>query len=402
MKRVMPRRTASSGAPVPYVATRAASVGRSVQTRPGLKQIAGDLDLAVSTVSHALRGDGTVSDDTRKRVREHAARVGYTANAHARRMRATSTAIIGLVIPDVVLTYSEFVQHLFRRVAQSGRELQVVLSEFDSDLEDHALRTLMGQRVDGILLKSSYRHMDEVPRAHAVRSLMASKTPTVVVGDEVRGSGLACCRTPTEVFARMLVADSIERGRPRIDWLFPVDLRRRPLSTLPQHRRALQAAEDEGRRLAGNNFRLRLRTLDQLADEAFAGFEPATPDEGYGNYINEGLPKWALRVGRAMTEAALADDDRPDTLICINDVIAAGAMSKAQEHGLSVPDDLLISTYHATVAGQLAPHPMTVAYVDPAAMAKATLSMLDAVIDGEQEPAADFQPRITTIGGLCG
>ncbi|MEM1011479.1 MAG: LacI family DNA-binding transcriptional regulator [Planctomycetota bacterium] len=390
----MSRRTTASQA-------SAARRSRSGTTeRPGLKQIAGDLDLAVSTVSHALRGDGTVSDDTRRRVREYAAQVGYTANAHARRMRATSTAIIGLVIPDVVLTYSEFVQKVFRLVAQTGRELQIVLSEFDADLEDHALRTLMGQRVDGVLLKSTFRHMEQVPDDHALRTLVASKTPAVVIGDELRGSGLPCCRTPTEVFARMLVADAIERGHKRVDWLFPLDLRRTPLESLPQHRRAIRAAEEEGQRLAGADFRLRLRTLDELPDDDVGDVDPPNGDEQFGTYLNESLPTRALKFGKALARRALAGPDRADVLICINDVIATGAMAAANEARLSIPRDVVIGTYHATVAGQLAPRPMTVAGIDPGEMARATLSTLDAVIAGKTSPAIDLSPQLTTIGGL--
>ena len=267
MKRIMATPSTTPAAAMP--AKRAAGRGvRNGLKQAGLKQIADDLNLAVSTVSHAIKGDGTIAEATRRRVREHAVRVGYTANAHARRMRSTSTRVVGLVIPDVVLTYNEFVQHAFRRVASTGRELQIILSEFQAGLEDQALRTLLEQRVDGILLKSTFRHWDEVPRDHALRTVIASGTPTVIVGDEVRASGLACCRTPTEVFGRMLAEHAIDAGRRRIEWLLPMHLSRTPLDQLPQHRRAIQAAEQVGRERLGDNFAIRVRTLDDLRVDA--------------------------------------------------------------------------------------------------------------------------------------
>jgi LacI family transcriptional regulator len=362
----------------------------------GLKQIAADLNLAVSTVSHALKGDGTLSDDTRKRVREHAARVGYTANAHARRIRSTGTRVIGLVIPDVVLTYNEFVQHAFRHVAKSGRELQIVLSEFDSNLEDQALKTLLEQRVDGILLKSCFRHIDEVPSDHALRTVMASETPTVIVGDEVRTSGLPCCRTPTEVYGRLLVERLISEGRRCIDWLLAVDLNETPMDTLPQHRRAIQAAEQQGRQMLGDDFVIRLRTLDELP--APAG-QPS-PLADYGNYINEGLPERGLTIGRRMAAAAMDETHPPDALVCMNDVIAIGAMRELTARGVDIPKDVAVATYHATTAAPMAFKPLLVVTPGPGSFAAKALSMLDLAIDGRDPGNDHAEAHLTLVGGI--
>ena len=361
----------------------------------GLKQLAEQLDLGVSTVSHALRGDGTVSEATRRRVREHAARVGYTANAHARRTRSRRTMIVGLVIPDVVGAYSEFVQHAFRQVAASGRELQVALSEFDAGLEDHALRTLMGQRVDGILIKSCFQHWDEVPAGHALRAVVASRVPAVIVGEEVRGSGLACCRTPTELHARMLVRHAVGAGHRRVDWLLPIDARAWPLDRLPQHKRAFAAAGDEGQRLAGRAFRLRLRTLDTLDS---AG--PAAAGGGdYGNYINESLPARGAAAGRALAAASLGGPAPATALICANDVTAIGAMHAAGRLGLEVPGDVLVGAYHATPAAHLAPAPLVVAAAAPEAVARHALGLLAQSAEGRDPPSGFPPPALSVVGG---
>ncbi len=394
MKRIMPRRAANDTTKLP--AHRAADPRRTPGGRTGLKQIADDLQLGVSTVSHAIKGDGTIAEATRRRVREYAASVGYTANAHAKKMRSTSTRVIGLVIPDVVLTYNEFVQHAFRRVAATGRELQIILSEFEPRLEDQALRTLLEQRVDGILLKSTYRHWDQVPHDHGLRTLIASGTPTVIVGDELRASGLPCCRTPTETYGRLLAEHAIDQGRRRIDWLLPVDLSKTPLEHLPQHRRAIQAAEQVGRERVGDRFRVRLRTLDELATDA----GPVSSFADYGNYINEGLPERGVWTGRQMAARSLAADEPADAMICSNDVVAIGAMRELIEQGRQVPGDVLMMTYHATTAAHLASRPLIVAGPGPGAFAAKALSMLDAAMDGLDPGNDAADAKLTTVGDL--
>ncbi|MGF1633289.1 MAG: LacI family DNA-binding transcriptional regulator [Phycisphaerae bacterium] len=369
-----------------------------LRRRPGLKQIAERLNLGISTVSHALKGDGTVSEDTRRRVNEYAVKIGYTVNANARRMRAGKTRVIGLIIPDVVLTYNEFVQHAFRHTASTGRELQIVLTEFDPDLEDKGIRSLLEQRVDGILLKSTFKHWDEVPAGHSLRILVATRVPTVLVGDEIRGSGLPRCRTPTEAQARLLVRDAVAKGHRHVAWFLPIDLREHPLDTLPQHKRAYLAARDEGAQLAGKRFTIRLWTLDQVPATSVA---TSTPEAAFLNYISESFPHQATHVGRQMVAAAFESGEPVDAIVCSNDIVAIGAMTELRRRGIRVPEEVLVSAYDATTACHLAPLPLTIALAWPEKVARHATGMLNCLIDGQKPKDDDCPtPTLSVVGGL--
>ena len=65
------------------------------------KDVADRLGLAVSTVGRALSDDPRISAETKARVAEVAAELGYTPSRAARMMRGTSSDVVGLMVPDI-------------------------------------------------------------------------------------------------------------------------------------------------------------------------------------------------------------------------------------------------------------------------------------------------------------
>ena len=66
-----------------------------------LKYLAKELNLAVSTVSRALRDEWDISVETRKRVQELAKKLDYTPNPYAGSLRRQSSQTIAVVIPEI-------------------------------------------------------------------------------------------------------------------------------------------------------------------------------------------------------------------------------------------------------------------------------------------------------------
>ena len=75
------------------------------------RDIAQRLQLSVSTVGRALADDERISEQTKLRVREAAAEMGYVGNRAARMMRGASSNIVGLVIPDIRNSFYVTVAH---------------------------------------------------------------------------------------------------------------------------------------------------------------------------------------------------------------------------------------------------------------------------------------------------
>ena len=75
--------------------------------RPTLKTIAAATGLAIATVSRALKDAPDIGEETKRRVRETAERLGYRPNRAGVRLRTGKTNVIALVLSaeaDVITT----------------------------------------------------------------------------------------------------------------------------------------------------------------------------------------------------------------------------------------------------------------------------------------------------------
>ena len=123
-----------------------------------LKDLAAELGLSQTTVSRALNGFPEVSEATRKRVVEAAHRLGYRADASARRLATGRSGAIGVALPlQRALHFgphvSEFLSGISERLAQ--HEIDIVVAPIDSDDELPAFRRLAAsRRVDAVVISA--------------------------------------------------------------------------------------------------------------------------------------------------------------------------------------------------------------------------------------------------------
>ena len=66
-----------------------------------LKKLAKELNLAVSTVSRALRDSHEISPQTKERVRALAEKWGFQPNPHASSLRQNKSRTIAVIIPEI-------------------------------------------------------------------------------------------------------------------------------------------------------------------------------------------------------------------------------------------------------------------------------------------------------------
>ena len=133
------------------------------------RDIAEHLQLSVSTVGRALADDHRISEQTKFRVRQAAAEMGYVGNRAARMMRGASSNVVGLVIPDIRNSFYATIAHeLSSNMRTHG--FQLMLSETDDDrvVELSHLRELSASRAAGVIIVPSAR-----PHSDSVRLLQA-------------------------------------------------------------------------------------------------------------------------------------------------------------------------------------------------------------------------------------
>ena len=117
------------------------------------KDVADRLGLAVSTVGRALSDDPRISAETKARVAEVAAELGYTPSRAARMMRGTSSDVVGLMIPDIRAGLHATIAHSLGE-ALRGSGFRVVLAETGNEpaRELEHVRGLSAARAAGAVI----------------------------------------------------------------------------------------------------------------------------------------------------------------------------------------------------------------------------------------------------------
>jgi len=125
----------------------------------GIRELAKHLNISIGTVSRALNGRGDVNPETRRRVLEAAAELGYSPNQSGRSLRQGSTNAIAFMLQTYsgAEMYGEpFFMGLFSGVQQAlgrhGLDLIVLLNTPDGDHEAQLRRVVERRLADGILL----------------------------------------------------------------------------------------------------------------------------------------------------------------------------------------------------------------------------------------------------------
>jgi len=111
-----------------------------------------------SSAARVLAGRGSSSPETRRRVEEAAARLGYRPNALAKAIKSGSSATIGAIIPDVATPFfSAVVRGLTDAARSAGFEVMVANSDNDPEIESRTIELLAEKRVDGIIVAPAFQ-----------------------------------------------------------------------------------------------------------------------------------------------------------------------------------------------------------------------------------------------------
>lgn len=275
-----------------------------------------------TTVSFILSGrEGfSLSDDTRRRVREAVAELGYRPHAGAQALATNRSGLIGL-LTDIAT--SPFAGGLIRGAQQvattAGKLLLIVPTEVGEGDAD-AVDRLLSRRVEGLVFATAaHRRVSLPPSVSEVPTVLAhcqdaSGTLSTIVPDEVSG-GI----TATE---RLLAA-----GHTRIA-LINLD---------PETLAAI------GRR-EGYEAALGAAGLPVRPELVMCGH--ATADGGYER-----------------TRELLELPDPPTGFFCATDRMAMGAYDAIKERGLSIPHDVAVVGFddQEVIAPYLRPALTTVA-----------------------------------------
>lgn len=226
----------------------------------GIRRLASELRLSIGTVSRALNDRPDVNPETRARVKEAAARLGYVPNQSGRSLRSGRTEIVAAVLPsiasvDVVLL--SVLEGMRRALHRRDLDLVLLFRGPEEQPLDHLKRIVQRRIADAVVLSHT------VPGDPRLAWLMDQRIAFVALG---RSAGLDGGRYVDFTFEAAAV-DVVRR--------FAADGHRRLALTMSEHASnsevlLLQAMRQEASRLgigagAVSVLRMRHGALSQAA-----------------------------------------------------------------------------------------------------------------------------------------
>jgi LacI family transcriptional regulator len=307
-----------------------------------IKDVAQSAGVSVATVSRVLNRLDVVSEDTRQRVSEAVAELGYIPHGGARSLSMRRTQCVGVVLPDL---HGEFFSELIRgidRVARlKGQHLLLTPSHDDAGELAEALRSMQG-RADGVLVMSP--HLD----AGVLRGNLPDSMPAVLMNTPRRG-------TPYSSF----IVDNHGGAAAMVRHLWSLG-----------HRRIAMISGPEGNFDADERLRGYVETLAQLAPRA-------KPLVLRGDFTEDS----GERAGREIA----AMRTRPQAVFAGNDMMAIGCLFGLAGAGLSVPGDVALAGFDDIPVARYVNPPLTTVRVRIAKLGESAFDRLMRAVERREK-----------------
>jgi DNA-binding LacI/PurR family transcriptional regulator len=188
----------------------------------GIKRLAQHLDISIGTVSRALNGKPDVNEETRKRVLEAAARLGYVPNQAGRALRQGATNSIGFMIESNDETEANsdnfflgVIGGLTGALLQHKLDLVVLPCSVNEDPHDYLKRIVARRLVDAVIISATQRG------DRRIELLNSARIPFIALGRTGGPDEHAWIDLDFEGVARSAVARLVARGHKEIAVAIP-------------------------------------------------------------------------------------------------------------------------------------------------------------------------------------
>lgn len=296
----------------------------------------------VSFVLNATPGK-LIPEETRKRVLDAAAALGYQPDLDAARLAKSARHIIGLVVRHSASIYSDaYIVRLIEGIAPVLNRKRcglVLLPCGAASRQSDILELVRGAGCDGVMITNTLEDDAGVP------ALSEAGIPAVVIGT-VRGSGWQI-DIDNRAAARVATQHVIAAGHTRIAMIVHA----------PE---AYHAARE---RLAG--FSLAITE---------AGLEDGDCPVVWADFSEES--------GRLAMQRLLRAQSRPTAVFAGNDAIAYGAYQAIREAALSIPGDVSVIGFDDDFPSRFLFPPLTTISLPAAALGERAAEMIVDLVTG--------------------
>jgi len=268
---------------------------------PTIYEVSKLAGVSLATVSRVTNKNPSVSDKTREKVLKAMKELGYHPNSIAQSLASNRSNSVGILVSELQgAFFGLMMAGIEEELREAGKHVIITPGHSEEDKEKDGIEFLLNRNCDAIIV-----HVEAVSDEYLTK-LCQGKTPVYIMSRYVEGLAENCIYLDNELGGYLATKEIIKQGHTDIAYIagqqFKPDARDRLLG----HKRAL----------AEHDLELNEKLLH------FGDFKETGGIDGVNHFIES--------------------KEHFTAIVCANDEIASGAMTRAREHGLSLPENLSI------------------------------------------------------------
>jgi len=257
-----------------------------------IKDVAKHARVSITSASYALNGNGTISEETRKRILDSADKLNYHPNAFARNLKNRKTGIIGVFIVSFGgLFYEEILEGIHDTILKTDYELIVCPKS------QTIQKVFTHRQVDGAIV------FDDRIKSELILKIASRRFPVVVLDRYLESEYVLPLLLDNQAGTREAFCHLYDQGARKIFYISGV-----------------WGSFDNTERM---NAFLAEADKNNLSVTCFNG--NFTEISGY-----------------TIANEIIASKNLPDAVFCANDQMAIGFLRAMSENGLRAPQDIAL------------------------------------------------------------
>lgn len=330
--------------------------------RPTLEDVAQAARVSTATISRSINEPEKVADSTRDRIQSVIDELGYTPNIGGRILASNRSNTVGAIIPTMAnAMFANGLQAFQQELATAGVTLLVASSGYNGDEELQQIRSLMAHGADGLLLIGDQRPKEST-------DFLAMRNIPYVISWCYKND-------PDRVFAGF---DNIRAA---------AEMTRHVLS-LGHQRIAMIAGNAKDNDRAKNRIQGVTRAVKSYGKDA--------------RLLKIIEADYSMENGGDAFEQLMALAEPPTAIVCGNDVLAAGAVVRAQRQGVKIPEDVSITGFDDINLATAVYPALTTVRVPHNEMGCCAAKLLLELVSGNEQPASvKFETQIIARESLA-
>ncbi|NLP34894.1 MAG: LacI family transcriptional regulator [Clostridiales bacterium] len=261
------------------------------------KDLARICGVSRTTVTRALHGTGRISQKTKEKILKAAKEYDYHPDLVARSLVKGKSMNIGVIVVDLRNQYFPIMINAMENCAKKHKYLlNITLHEGDKQIELDLIKTLVGHRVDGLIISS-------INEGEEFETMLENLSiPVVMIGHE-QAKNIPCVGTNEKLATTEATEYVISKGYEKIIFVLP----------------PLLNGQDE----IGRGHRQRLTAFKECMEK--------NSDIKYDVICNEHYEKKAEEIVRKSKEKT--------AFICSGDIFAFNIMNELEKKELYAPNN---------------------------------------------------------------